>query len=125
MKIPHRDRLPIVLIVNPTAESRFTMWRLLSGDFGVLEAASALAACDWLVSRQDIDALVVQGLPEVDDRDFVSVAVKARPRLAGRVIVVAPYDDARHTADTVRGWFFNHEHLPATASTREASSRAS
>ena len=32
------SRLPIVLVVDPETPSRFTMWRLLSRSFGVLEA---------------------------------------------------------------------------------------
>jgi hypothetical protein len=38
---PTVARFPIVLVVDPVAASRFMMWRLLNGSFGVLEAEDA------------------------------------------------------------------------------------
>ena len=48
-------RLPIVLVVDPVAASRQTMWRLLSRSFGVLEAPDARRAREWLTCRPSID----------------------------------------------------------------------
>ncbi len=68
------------------------MWRLLSPWFGVLEAADAQGARDWLACRRDIDALVVPShLPDAERREFLPTCAE-EPLGARAVVVVRPAD---------------------------------
>lgn len=85
-------RPPLVLLVDPFVVSRHFMWRALSRAFGVLEAPSAAAARDWIASRPDIDALVIQDeLPDERGLELVrGLASAAHPvACAKRAIVLA------------------------------------
>jgi len=115
------SRLPIVLVVDPVAVSRFAMWRLLSGSFGVLEASDARSARDWLTCRRGIDALVVQSeLPDADGREFVLSLSMARVPVASRAIVVARPVDVRQVVTTLAGWLFSRSLGQAQALLRVA-----
>ncbi len=98
------NRLPIVLVVDPSPASRFTLWRALGPHFGVLEAADEHGARAWLARRPDIDALVIQrGLREVEGSEFMRGL-----GLAGRItqtVVVDPGYDARTLAVRIQKWF--------------------
>ena len=114
-------RLPIVLVVDPVAASRHTMWRLLSRSFGVLEAPDARRARDWLTSRPNIDALVVQReLPDADGGEFVEGLVAARVAVASRVILVTRPVDTRTVLKSLTRWFFARDVKKAEALLREA-----
>jgi hypothetical protein len=103
-------RLPIVLVVDPVAASRFAMWRLLSGSFGVLEAPDARRARDWLTCRRDIDALVVQGgLPDAHGSELVLRLLTERVPAASRALVIARPVDVRRVVTTLAGWFFSRD----------------
>jgi hypothetical protein len=83
-------RPPLVLLVDPVVTSRHWMWRTLSRAFGVLEAASAGGARDWIARRPDIDALVVQDeLPDVRGVDLIGELASVRHPVAGYSIVLA------------------------------------
>jgi response regulator RpfG family c-di-GMP phosphodiesterase len=100
-------RLPIVLVVDPVAASRHTMWRLLSRSFGVLEAPDARCAQGWLECRPDIDAMVVQReLPDADGGDFVLDLVSAQASVAARVVLVTRPVDLQTVLHSLAGWFF-------------------
>jgi hypothetical protein len=97
-------RLPIVLVVDPVTESRFTIWRLLSVRFGVLEAADARGACRWLSQRPDIDALIVQSEhPEADGSALVRSLKTTGARIDERLVVMSrPAEVRRVVADLTR-----------------------
>jgi hypothetical protein len=87
---PAFARPPLVLIVDPVVASRQWLWRAMSQAFGVVEASSARAARDWLRSRPDLDALVVQDeLPDQSGRDLVASLVSERHPVSTRSIVLA------------------------------------
>lgn len=120
------DRLPIVLVVDPVAEARFTMWRLLGRRFGVLEAADARAASEWLACRPDIDALVVQRmLPDANGGEFVTSLAKAGASRTERAIVVDRGDDVRTVVATLAEWFFCPRPKTVAARRREVDRLAS
>jgi hypothetical protein len=99
-------RLPIVLVVDPVAASRQSMWRLLSRSFGVLEAPDARGARDWLTRRPGIDALVVQReLPDADGSVFVDSLVAARAAIASRSLLVTRPVDLRSVLASLTHWF--------------------
>jgi DNA-binding NtrC family response regulator len=103
-------RLPVVLVVDPVAASRFTMWRLLSRYFGVLEAPDARRARDWLASRRGIDALIVQAeLPDADGGAFVKSLVSSGVAVASRAILVKKTVDLRAVVTTLADWFFSRD----------------
>jgi response regulator RpfG family c-di-GMP phosphodiesterase len=115
-------RLPIVLVVDPIAASRFTMWRLLNRSFGVLEAEDAKHAREWLDCRQSIDALVVQeDLPDAHGGEFVKGLLSARVVAASRAIVVERPIDFRSVVASLAGWFYSREVRKTDALLREAS----
>jgi DNA-binding NtrC family response regulator len=102
------NRLPIVLVVDPVAASRFAMWRLLSSSVGVLEAPDARGARGWLACRQDIDALVVQRtLADADGNAFVKSL--ATVPVALRAIVIARPVDFRAVVMSLSGWLFSRD----------------
>jgi response regulator RpfG family c-di-GMP phosphodiesterase len=101
------ERLPIVLVVDPLPDARFTMWRLLGRRFGVLEAADARAAREWIACRPDIDALVVQRtLPDTDGNELVKSLATAWSPAKERAIVTDRDGDMRSVVATLAGWFF-------------------
>jgi len=109
-------RLPLVLVVDPVAESRFAMWRLLSRSFGVLEAPDAQHARRWLTSRRSIDAMVVQtDLPDVEGTHWIEGLIVARVAAASRAILVGRPVDAQAVVTRLTGWFFSRD--PATTGT--------
>jgi DNA-binding response OmpR family regulator len=104
-------RLPIVLVVDPVAASRQTLWRLLSGSFGVLEAPDAQRARDWLACRPSIDALVVQReLPDGDGGELVESLVAERAAVASRVILVTRPVDVDTVLKSLVAWFYSQPH---------------
>jgi DNA-binding NtrC family response regulator len=112
--------LPIVLVVDPIAISRFTMWRLLSRAFGVLEASDARTARSWLAVRPDIDALVVHhDLPDAEGSDLVSNLKTVRASLASRAILVTRPVDMRSVVANLTEWFFARNTRTVTALMRE------
>jgi DNA-binding NtrC family response regulator len=114
-------RLPIVLVVDPVAASRFTMWRMLSPSFGVLEAADARRARDWLTSGRRIDALVVQKeLPDADGSEFVKSLATAGVTSASRTILVTSPIDVHTVVTSLAGWFFSRDVRRAELLLREA-----
>jgi hypothetical protein len=114
-------RLPIVLVVDPVVASRFTMWRMLSRSFGVLEAPDARGALDLLAFRRDVDALVVQQeLPDARGSDLVESLVTARAAVASRVMLVTRPVDTRTVLKNLTGWFFSRDVRKAEALLREA-----
>ena len=114
-------RLPIVLVVDPVAASRHTIWRMLSRSFGVLEASDARHARDWLTCRPNIDALVVQReLPDADGGEFVESLVAARVAVASRVILVTRPVDLQTVLKSLAGWFFSRDVRKTKALLREA-----
>jgi hypothetical protein len=87
---PAFARPPLVLIVDPVAASRQWLWRTMSQACGVVEAGSARAARDWLRTRPDLDALVVQDeLPDLSGRDLVTSLVSEQHPVSTRSIVLA------------------------------------
>ena len=114
------SRLPIVLVVDPVAASRQTMWRALSRSFGVLEAPDARRAHEWLACRPDINALVVQrDLPDADGGEFVATLVEARAPVASRVVLVTRPVDLRTVLESLTGWFFSRDPSKARGLLRE------
>ena len=114
-------RLPIVLVVDPEAASRQAMWRSLSRSFGVLEAADAWHARDWLTRRPNIDALVLQKeLPDADGGEFVEDLLAAHASVAAHVILVSRPVDLRIVLKSLVGWFFSRDVRKAQALLREA-----
>ncbi len=114
-------RLPIVLVVDPVTASRFTIWRMLSKSFGVLEARDARHAYDWLARRPSIDALVVQReLPDADGGEFVSSLAATQAAVASRAILVERPVDLRTVVESLVGWFFARDVRKAEALFREA-----
>ncbi|HZU84045.1 MAG TPA: hypothetical protein VE987_14050 [Polyangiaceae bacterium] len=82
-------RPPLVLLVDPSVTSRHWMWRALN-PCGVLEAASARGAREWIARRPDIDALVVEDdLPDGRGVDLVRDLVVTSHPAASRAIVLA------------------------------------
>ncbi len=117
--------LPIVLVVDPVASARFTLWRLLSTSCGVLEATDARRAREWLGCRQDIDALVVQReLPDADGNDFVRSLVTAGFPAGSRAVVVGRPVDRRKVVTSLVTWCFSRDAGMARALMR-ASQRVS
>ena len=115
------SRLPIVLVVDPVAASRQTMWRLLSRSFGVLEAPDARRAHEWLASRPDIHAIVVQRqLPDADGGELVSALVAARAPVASRAILVTRPVDLRTVLVSLTRWFYPRDARKAEGLLRDA-----
>ena len=101
-------RLPLVLVVDPVAASRLLIWRLLSRSFGVVEAADAQGARDWLASRPDIGALVVQAeLAQADGSEFLKSL--STVSIASRILIVGKPVDVRQVATILAGWFFTRD----------------
>ncbi len=114
-------RLPLVLVVDPVAASRQTMWRLLSPFFGVLEAPDGRRAEDWLEARPAIDALVVQSeLPDVAGDELVKSLSTAQFAAASRAIVVTRPVDVPAVLRRLAGWFFARDVRKARLLVREA-----
>jgi response regulator RpfG family c-di-GMP phosphodiesterase len=114
-------RLPIVLVVDPVAASRFTMWRLLSRSFGILEAPDALHARTWLTCRPSIDALIVQRkLPDADGFELVESLGTARFAGASRAILVTRPVDLHTVVTRLAGWFLARDARGAEMLLREA-----
>jgi DNA-binding NtrC family response regulator len=114
------SRLPIVLVVDPRVESRVTMWRLLNRSFGILEAADARGAHEWLKRRQDIDALVVRKeLPDADGGELVNNLAAAWVPAAVRAIVIETPEDVRAAVVRLTRWFFARD----TSETRTPETR--
>jgi len=112
-------RLPIVLLVDPVVASRYWMWRTLSRAFGVLEAASAGAAREWIAQRPDIDAIVVQRmLPDAPGAELVMELERAQHPVARRAIVVER-GDLRSAIAKLVGWFITRDKGLARAVLRE------
>jgi CheY-like chemotaxis protein len=119
-------RLPLVLVVDPVAASRQTLWRLLSRSFGVLEAPDARRAQGWLASRPDIDAMVVQReLPDADGGDFVLGLVSAQASVASRVVLVTRPIDLATVLRSLAGWFFSRDVRKSDLLMRQAARLAS
>ena len=119
-------RLPIVLVVDPVAASRHTMWRLLSRTVGVLEAPDAKRAREWLTFRPDIDAMVVQReLPDADASELMRDVATMRAAAAPRAIVVSRPVDLRAVLTSLAGWFFSRDARKAEALLRQADRLAS
>lgn len=88
--------LPIVLVVDPDASARLSLWRLLAPSWGVLEARDALGAHYWLAHRNDIDAVLVRRrLPDMSGVDLVSSVTGSRG------ILMEAGEDARCVAATL------------------------
>jgi len=82
-------RLPLVLLVDRSLASRHRMWRALARGFGVLEAANARGAREWMARRPEIEALIVDHeLPDERGLEFVGSLARAEHRLASRAIVL-------------------------------------
>jgi DNA-binding NtrC family response regulator len=106
----YAQRLPIVLVVDPVSESRFAMWRLLGARFGVIEAADARGVREWLASRQDIDAIVVQReLPDGDGSEVLDSLASAWAPASLRSIVMDRADDARSVVERLTRSFFSRD----------------
>src|SRR5580698_1313888 len=100
-------RLPVVLVVDPVANSRFTMWRLLSRSLGVLEAPDAERAHQWLSARPGIDALLVQeALPDADGRLFLESLARERVSAASRALLLVRPIDVLAVVTSLTTWFF-------------------
>jgi hypothetical protein len=115
-------RPPLVLLVDPVVASRHWMWRTMSRAFGVLEAASARGARDWIAQRPDIDALVTQDeLPDERGADLVEQLTLARHPVASRsIVLVRSRTDVRAVLSKLAGWFLTHNAALARALLREA-----
>lgn len=114
-------RLPIVLVVDPEAASRFTLWRLLSPSLGVLEARDGRRARDWLRCGRRIDALVVQkALPDSDGSELVKSLLTARIAAASRAVIVTRPIDLHMVVTNMTSWFFSQDARRADALVREA-----
>jgi DNA-binding NtrC family response regulator len=114
-------RLPIVLVVDPVAASRFAMWRLLSQSLGVLEAPDAHHARHWLTSGRGIDALIVQRtLPDADGSDFLKSLVAAGVTATSRALLVTRPVDFHTVATSLAGWFFSRDGRKAETLLRAA-----
>jgi DNA-binding NtrC family response regulator len=100
-------RLPIVLVVDPVAASRFTLWRALGRRFGVLEAEDARGARAWLASRDAIDILLAQReLPDADGGAFVDSLATASPRArVQRALVLDRGDNVLTIVAQLTRWF--------------------
>jgi response regulator RpfG family c-di-GMP phosphodiesterase len=84
------SRRALVLVVDPKAETRHWMWRLLHRTFGVLEAPNAQLAKNWIRDRPDIDAIIVEDeLPDARGSDLVKELARAAHPVAQHAIVVA------------------------------------
>jgi DNA-binding NtrC family response regulator len=118
---PVVGRLPVVLVVDPVATSRHMMWRLLNGAFGVIEAPDAQRAREWIASRPDIDALVVQNdLPDAHGHDLVKGLDEAHVTAATRALVVRRPVDLHRVVISLARWFFARDARSAEALLREA-----
>lgn len=119
-------RLPVVLVVDPVASSRHTLWRLLSRFFGVIESPDAEGARDWLQRRPDIDALVVQDeLPDARGGELVKSLADARVGAVSHAVVVTRPVDLRRVVQLLVGWFFSRDARRAGALMMEARRLAS
>ena len=129
------QRRALVLVVDPKAETRHWLWRLLSQTFGVLEAPNAVLAKNWLRERPDIDAIIVEDeLPDARGSDLVRELARTSSPLADRAIVVASEwrrvmlggmvvverGDRRAILEKLGGWF-----LPPSSSAIRAVPRYS
>lgn len=119
-------RLPVVLVVDPVASSRHTLWRLLTHCFGVIESTDARGAREWLERRPDIDALVVQDdLPDARGREWVKSLAEARLGAVSHALVVGRPVDLRMVVTRMVGWFFSRDSRRAEELMREARRLAS
>lgn len=119
-------RLPVVLVVDPVAASRHTMWRLLNGSFGVIEAPDAERAREWIAHRPDIDALVVQSdLPDAHGRELVRSLALAQVTAASHALVVRRPVDLRRVVTCLARWFLARDVRGADALRHEADRLAS
>ena len=130
-------RSPLVLLVDPDLASRHFMWRALSRAFGVIEATTAGAAREWIETRPDIDAIVVQDeLPDQRGLAFVRGLVTARHPVARRAIVqvklgsdwsalaqagltLMERGDLRAISTKLAGWLLSRDIVVAKALMRE------
>jgi CheY-like chemotaxis protein len=120
------SRLPLVLVVDPVAASRQTLWRLLSPFCAVLEAPGAQRAQDWLTLRPNIDALVVQqDLPDLPGREFLASLASARVPVASRAVLVTRPLDTHDVFTKLSGCLFTRDIRKADALRREAARLAS
>jgi response regulator RpfG family c-di-GMP phosphodiesterase len=135
-------RPPLVLLVDPVVTSRHWMWRALNRTFGVLEAANARGAREWIARRPDIDALVVQDeLPDQRGCELVRELASASHPIASRSIVLArpspewarlaqagatlvERGDLRALLSKLAGWFLTRDAGLARALLREADRRS-
>jgi hypothetical protein len=136
-------RPPLVLLVDPVITSRHWMWRALNRTFGVLEAANAHGAREWIARRPDIDALVVQDeLPDQPGGELVRELADVHHPIAARSIVLArpspewarlaqagatliDRGDLRAVLAKLAGWFLTRDAALARALLREADRRSS
>ena len=114
-------RLPIVLVIDPVAASRLSLWRLLSRSFGVLEAPDAKRALACLGCRPQIDALVVQEhLPDASGAELVESLATARVPAASRAVLVSRPVDQRSVLAALSRSLFAREPRRVEALLREA-----
>jgi len=119
-------RLEVVLVVDPVAATRHTMWRLLNRFFGVIEACDAQGAREWLSTRPNIDALVVQAdLPDARGGQLVKSLAGARVPAASRAVVVGRPADLRMVVTSLSRWFLLRDTRRAESLLREAQRLAS
>jgi len=98
-------RTSVVLVVDPSPESRFTMRYLLGGRFRVLEASDLRGAREWLECGREIDAIVVQReLPDGDGSQLVDAFPAGWLPGALRAVVVDRADDLRTVAVQLTRW---------------------
>ena len=123
MRTSSAERLPIVLLVDPVAASRLTMWRLLDRRFGVLEAPDARGALEWLARRPEIDALVVQKrLPDGDGPALLrSIASRGS---VPRVMLVDRDEEATRVVTRLASWFGSASRTAASTSGKAGESHA-
>jgi DNA-binding NtrC family response regulator len=115
-----------VLVVDPVASSRHTLWRLLTRCFGVIESSDAQSAREWLERRPDIDALVGQDeLPDARGREWVKSLAEARLGAGSRAVVVTRPVDLRTVVKSMTGWLFSRDARRAEELMREARRLAS
>ncbi len=118
---PTATRLPIVLVIDPVAASRLTLWRLLSRSCGVLEAPDAQRAQACLDRWPRVDALVVQRqLPDGTGEELVARLAQARVPAASRAVLVSRPVDLRAVLTTLSASMFPREPRRAEALLREA-----
>ena len=99
-------RLRVLLVVDSVPSSRFTLWRLLSRSFGVLEASDAEHARRWIHSKPTIDGLIVQrDLPDASGPELIEGLARDGAPAASRAILVRRPVDTRIVVARLTGWF--------------------